>query len=307
MSLVRASWQPLRNCTTGLLLVLSLWLGLASVQAVSQSLPFPELTGRVVDQADLLSSAQEASLTAQLEAHEMSTSNQIVVVTIPSLAGQAISDYGYQLGRHWGIGQRDKNNGVLLIIAVDDREMRIEVGYGLEGSLSDGVASDIIQHHITPAFKADDYPQGIQQGVDQILQAIAGEYEIIGDKPKNKNKMEGNIFWLLFSLPLLSTVFGLVKGDDDILDMDQASERIFPAAIFGGVFGFFIWSATQLWWLGVIFGLLIGINILFSKSVTIGSGGSSDGFGGGSSYSGGGGGFSGGGGSFGGGGASGGW
>lgn len=309
MSFLRMAWQYLRTITAGLLL-LSLWSGLVSVQAVGQSLSFPELTGRVVDQADLLSPEQEASLTAQLETHEVSTSNQVVVVTIPSLEGQPISDYGYQLGRHWGIGQRDKNNGVLLIVAVDDRKMRIEVGYGLEAALSDGVASDIIQHHITPAFKANDYPQGIQEGVNHILQAIAGEYEVIGDQPQNT--LVGNIFLLIFpvifSLPLLSTVVGLVKGDEDILDVENIPERILPAAMFGGVFGFIIWSTTQLWWVAILVGLLIGINILFSKSVTVGSGGSSGGFGGGGSYSsGGGGGFSGGGGSFGGGGASGGW
>jgi uncharacterized protein len=98
----------------------------------------------------------------------------VVVVTVPDLQGTPIEDFGYQLGRAWGIGQKDKNNGALLIVARDDRKLRIEVGYGLEDRLTDAQASVIINQVITPAFKAGNYNQGISDGVGAILQVLGG-------------------------------------------------------------------------------------------------------------------------------------
>jgi len=137
---------------------------------------FPALTGRVVDNANLLSAQSRSALTELLAQHEQQTSNQVVVVTLAELAGYDIADYGYQLGRHWQIGQKDKDNGVLLIVSIAERKIRIEVGYGLEGALTDALSSQIIRNEITPAFKQGDYERGINQGVDAILSAIAGEY-----------------------------------------------------------------------------------------------------------------------------------
>jgi uncharacterized protein len=141
------------------------------------ALEFPRLTGRVVDNADLLSANEERRLAAKLESHEKATSNQLVVVTLPSLQGVEIEDYGYQLGRHWGIGQEGRDNGVLLIVAPNQRKVRIEVGYGLEGDLPDAIASVIVQNDILPAFRAGNYPAGIDAGVDAIILAIAGAYQ----------------------------------------------------------------------------------------------------------------------------------
>ncbi len=137
---------------------------------------FPELSGRVVDQAGLLTPAQVQSLTGSLAAAEQNTSNQVVVVTLSDLQGYDIADYGYQLGRHWGIGSKDNDNGVLLIVAPNDRKVRIEVGYGLEGSLTDALASVIVQQEILPAFRQGQFYGGIQAGVTAILAAIKGEY-----------------------------------------------------------------------------------------------------------------------------------
>ena len=137
---------------------------------------FPALTGRVVDQAGLLTPAQVQSLTGSLAAAEQNTSNQVVVVTLADLQGYDIADYGYQLGRHWGIGSKDNDNGVLLIVAPNDRKVRIEVGYGLEGALTDALASVIIQREILPAFRQGQFYGGIQAGVTAILAAINGEY-----------------------------------------------------------------------------------------------------------------------------------
>lgn len=138
---------------------------------------FPPLTGRVVDQANVLSSSVEGELTRKLKSHEGETTNQVVVVTLPSLQGYPIEDFGYQLGRHWGIGQEGRNNGALLIVAPQERKVRIEVGYGLEGDLTDALAKLIIENEITPAFRKGSYDKGVRAGVDAILAAIAGTYK----------------------------------------------------------------------------------------------------------------------------------
>ena len=163
---------------------------------------FPALTGRVVDQAQILDEATEASLREKLEAHEVATSNQLVVVTIPDLQGFAIADYANRLGRHWGIGTADKNNGVILLIAPEERKLRIEVGYGLEGALPDVTASLIIQREIYPHFRNSDYAGGVTQGVDNILEAIAGEYTPSPEPTKAGDKFNENVggFMPLFFL-----------------------------------------------------------------------------------------------------------
>ena len=99
------------------------------------------------------------------------------MVTLKSLQGTSIEDYGYQLGRHWQIGQKDKNNGVLLIVAPNERKVRIEVGYGLEGTLTDAVSRFIIDNSILPRFRANDFPGGIKRGVDDIVQVLTGDAE----------------------------------------------------------------------------------------------------------------------------------
>jgi len=141
------------------------------------ALTFPTLTGRVVDEANILDAAQRAALTQKLADLEAKSTDQVVVVTLKSLQGTSIEDYGYQLGRHWQIGQKDKNNGVLLIVAPNERKVRIEVGYGLEGTLTDLVSNFIIQNSILPRFRANDYPGGITRGVDDIIQVLTGDAE----------------------------------------------------------------------------------------------------------------------------------
>jgi uncharacterized protein len=251
---------------------------------------FPKLTGRVVDEANLLNPAQEAALTAKLEGLEQQTNRQLVVTTLNSLQGYEISDYGYQLGRFWQLGQdgkgeSEKNNGAILIIAPNERRMRIEVGYGLEPVLTDGFSSTVVRNDITPLFKAGDYAGGINAGVDKIITQLtlppeqaakaAAEYDA-RQKSSSGDKVDiGNIiFWLFIFffviLPAISPLFSGNKG---------RGRRHRDSAYNGPVI---IWGGGSDW----------------------GGGGSSWGSGGGF---GGGGGFSGGGGSFGGGGASGGW
>jgi uncharacterized protein len=139
------------------------------------ALTFPPLTGRVVDQAGIIPSATEASLDAKLASLEAATTDQFVVVTLNSLEGTDIADYGYQLGRHWGIGQKDKNNGVLLIVAPNERSVRIEVGYGLEGDLTDAVSRLIIENAILPKFRSGDMAAGIEAGADDVIKVLTGD------------------------------------------------------------------------------------------------------------------------------------
>ena len=134
---------------------------------------FPALTGRVVDDAHVLSDTTKEDLTQKLQALEQKTSRQLVVVTVPSLGGYEISDYGYQLGRAWGIGQKTLNNGALLIVAPTEHRVRIEVGYGLEPILTDAFSSVIINTQITPKFKAGDINGGVEAGTDALIQQLS--------------------------------------------------------------------------------------------------------------------------------------
>ena len=180
----RATWMA---CCLTLLLLFSVM--------TRAEVAFPALTGRVVDLAGILTADEHEQLVAQLTDHERQTSNQLVVVTVPTLDGLSIEEYGYQLGRHWGIGTREHSNGVLLILALQERKVRIEVGYGLEGALPDAIAANIIQTRILPHFKQGDMAGGVSAGVSAILQAVQGEYK--PRKVSNNSSYSGLIFWFV--------------------------------------------------------------------------------------------------------------
>ncbi|APG63670.1 methanol dehydrogenase [Sphingorhabdus lutea] len=177
---------------------------------------FPKLSGRVVDQADLLSPAEEAALTQKLLLLENETQRQLVVATISDLKGYDISDYGYQLGRHWAIGDKERDDGVILIIAPSERKMRIEVGYGLEPILTDALSSDIIRNDITPYFKEGNLPAGINAGVDKISTILKLSPEdrakLAAKAAERKKDNSGNgllFFWIIifiifFIIPMFS-------------------------------------------------------------------------------------------------------
>jgi uncharacterized protein len=162
----------IRNRGPGPLLVAVLAL-VAFAGAALAAPTFPRLTGRVVDEANLLSPEVERSLTARLKALEDSTGRQMVVATIPDLQGYPIEDYGYQLGRAWGIGDAKRDDGVLLIVAPNDRKVRIEVGYGLEPILTDSLTSVIVQTRVLPAFRSGDMEAGIVSGAEAVAAQLA--------------------------------------------------------------------------------------------------------------------------------------
>jgi uncharacterized protein len=163
-------------------LFLAVLLLLLAFPALAQP-KLPPLTGRVVDLGNVLSPVQEAALTEQLASHEARTSNQVVVATVPDLQGYDVERFAVDLFRAWKLGQANRNNGVLLLVAPNEREVRIEVGYGLEGTLTDALSSDIIHSRILPRFRAGDLPGGITSGVDGILAVIEGTYEPIARAP----------------------------------------------------------------------------------------------------------------------------
>lgn len=265
---------------------------------------FPPLTDRVVDQANILSAVTKSELITLLAKHESETSNQIVVVTLNSLEGYEIADYGYQLGRQWGIGQKGKDNGVLLIIAPHERKMRIEVGYGLEGTLTDALSRYIISQDIAPYFKQEVYDAGVLSGTKAIIQTLNQEPSDYIPEPAQKRQAIGSSIFTLIPLFLPLIILGELFAT-------RKNGKFFGSMAFGGFFGLLAWAITT----SVLISLGVFLIIFFMRLLgkgdgsNFGSGGGvyfPGGFGGGGSY-GGGGGFGGGGGSFGGGGASGGW
>ena len=262
---------------------LALALGLALPALALAAPTFPPLTGRVVDNANLLSPAAEQKLTDELAALEQKTGHQLVVATLPDLQGYEIADYGYQLLRAWGIGRKGEDDGAILIVAASQRKVRIEVGYGLEPVLTDALSSLIIQRKIVPAFKAGRMEQGIVDGTEAIAAQIglppdeARAAAAAAEQPKvtilRPERSGGGV-------PILVVIFVLFWVVTGVMRAFGGRRR------FGGGGG--------LWWL---------LPMLLSSSSRGGGGWSSGGGGGGFS----GGGFSGGGGSGGGGGASGSW
>lgn len=264
--------------------LLLLWL-LAFAGPAAAAPTFPPLTGRVTDAAGVLPADVAAGLTSKLEALETSTGTQLVVATVPSLQDYPIDDYGYQLGRAWGIGQKGKNNGVILLIAPNERKVRVEIGFGLEERLTDGLAALVISREILPRFKAGDLPGGVVAGTDTLiaqlqLPADQARANVAAAEAAPRERRSsggggfGGIIWLIIiAVFVLSAIFGGGGGGGG--GRRRRSSGIGEAILWG-----------------------------VASSVLSGGRGGGGGWGGGG---GGGGGFSGGGGSFGGGGASGSW
>lgn len=242
---------------------------------------FPQLTGRIVDEAKLLSEADRAAIESELKDLEAKSTDQLAVVTVPSLQGYEIEDYGYQLGRHWGIGQEGKNNGVLLIVAPNERKVRIEVGRGLEPIVTDLMSKIIIENAIVPEFRRGDFAAGIRAGVRDLKDTMLGDAEGVKERARGLSEGDGPD-WL--GLLMIAFWIGIVIY---IIYVQQQQ------------------AAQQAQSLGKDKGRRVRRRR--GAGPIIIPGGYSDTWGGGGGWSGGGGGWSGGGGTFGGGGGSGSW
>src|ERR671911_2961688 len=159
----------------GAALLVALLVLLHPLAALAQS--FPQLTGRVIDAANLLKPEERAALEAKLKAHEDKTTDQVVVATLRSLEGYEIEDYTNRLFRHWQLGQKDKDNGALVLVAPQERKVRIEVGYGLEGALTDALSKIIITTAVAPRFRQGDFAGGVDAGGDAMLSILTGDAE----------------------------------------------------------------------------------------------------------------------------------
>jgi uncharacterized protein len=234
----------------------------------ASALAVPEVHQRVTDLSGTLSAGDVAALDEKLRAFDAQTSNELVVLIIPSLKGEDLEDYSLRVCEKNKLGKKGKDNGAFLLIAMEEKKIRIEVGYGLEGSLTDALSSSIIRNVIAPYFRSGDYAAGISAGVDSIMSATKGEYVGDGETSEGRGGRhrsgQGNAFIILL---VFFIIIRLISG----------RRRYIGSGLF--------------WW---------GLGSM------MGGGGRGSGFGGGG-FGGGGGGFSGGGGGFGGGGASGGW
>ncbi|MEQ7873141.1 TPM domain-containing protein [Sphingomonas sp. ASV193] len=265
-----------------------MWLALFALvtPAIAQSPPltFPKLTGRVVDDAHLLRPEQQVDINSKLENLEARSGRKLVVVTLPSLQGDTIEDFGYRLGRTWAIGQKGKDDGMLLIVAPNERKVRIEAGYGARVFLTDAISGLIVQDAILPKFRAGDFGGGITAGVDEIVKVAAlppdqaAAYAKQAEAKQQARRDGGGfdpgaiVFIVIFLFFVVIPFLRAMRGG--------GGRRRGPVILWGPGWGGGGWG---------------------------GGGGSGWSSGGGSDWGGGGGGFSGGGGSFGGGGASGGW
>lgn len=266
--------------------------GLLLFAAPAAAQSFPKLAGSpVVDQADIIPAAEEAVLNAQLLDLEKRTGHQLVVATVKDLEGRDVADYGYRLGREWGIGDAERDDGVVFLIAPTERRMHIAVGLGLEPVLTDAMSGRIIRNTITPRFKDGDFPGGIQAGVNAIAEQIELPPEEAAARAKaaaaeERDRADEGNFGGLFFLGFIVLIFFVIPwlASRGGRSKKRRRRRNSP----WGAAPIIIWGDDDDWggWGG--------------------GGGSS--WGGGGGFGGGGfGGFSGGGGSFGGGGASGGW
>jgi len=285
----------------------AIWLAFALCWPLiaGAQVPVPPLTGRVIDQTGTLTASQMAALEQTLRTFEARKGSQVAVLIVPSSSPETIEQYSLRVAEQWKLGRKKVDDGAVLVVAKDDRALRIEVGYGLEGILNDAASKRIISDIIVPRFQQGDFHGGITAGVDRILRVIDGE-----PLPEPKGKPAGNIGNIWQYVPLIFILAIVVGG------VLHAVLGRFPGALVtGGFVGGIAWLFAGVVSIALIAGVIAFFFTLFSGSISgrglggglggFGRGGFGDGGFGGGGF--GGGGFSGGGGGFGGGGATGRW
>jgi uncharacterized protein len=199
--------------------LMPIWIGATTslfLAVIASAFDFPALTGRVVDQANVMTAQSRSDVEAKSKDLEDKSGIQLVVATVKSLQGSDIETYANELFRFWKLGQTQKNNGVLLLVAPAEHKVRIEVGYGLEGTLTDALSSVIISSAIIPRFKADDFSGGIERGVDGIISVLSGDTE--DWQPKVNVRQEGGsvdfdtLFPILFFLLMVFICWYLIHN-----------------------------------------------------------------------------------------------
>jgi uncharacterized protein len=297
----------------------SLFLLILSLVSLAVALDVPPLGGRINDLAGMITADAAKRLEEGLRRFETETGHQIAVLTIPSLEGEDLEGFSIRVAETWKIGQKGFDNGAILLIARDDRKLRIEVGYGLEGVLPDAIASRIINEVMVPRFRANDYSGGIEAGVNAIMRVTKGE--VLPERPRRSTGREASRIPALATAMIVTAMVALFIG--------MTQRRLIGGAIGGAAAGLGTAVATSLGLgIGLFLTLAIGaflgvlgstLSVASSRSQWTGGsryrkggwgGGVYPGSFGGGGFGGGdfgGGGFSGGGGGFGGGGASGSW
>jgi uncharacterized protein len=272
----------------------------------------PPLTGRVVDQTGTLSSGDIDRLTQTLKNLELRKGSQVAVLIVPTTQPETIEQFSIRVADAWKVGRKKIDDGAILVVAKDDRRLRIEVGYGLEGALPDVTTKRIIDEIITPKFRSGDFAGGISAGVDRIIGVIDGE-PLPAPPQRQQQQQSSDLTWLLNPLNPFTIIAILVLGGV----MRGIFGRLFGSLTTGGLIGLVAWLVFGSLIVSALAGIVASVFTLFSDGITTpapaGRGGGGWVGGGGGAWSGGGssssdsGSFSGGGGSFGGGGASGSW
>ncbi|HZC68645.1 MAG TPA: TPM domain-containing protein [Nitrospirales bacterium] len=285
--------------------VVFLLAAVAVVALVSPAaaLNVPPLTGRIVDAAHLLPADVAASLSAELASHEQRTGNQVALLTLPSLEGEPLEEFSHRVATTWQLGQKGTDNGVLVLVVPGDRKVRIEVGYGLEGTLTDAKASRIIREEMTPRFRSGDFAGGIAAGVKAVLGTIEGTYT----PPERKAVPAGNATENALGILFLAVVVGILTAaivGHHWKGSSTGSVMAFVLALSSGLILAFVAAVIVLIVAMALTGMSGGRQSAYRG---FGGGWGGSGFGEFSGGGGFGGGFSGGGGGFGGGGASGSW
>ena len=230
--------QRLTHLCASLIVLIGVVFGVSCVQAAD--LKFPELTGRIIDQAHVLQPQTISALDEKLAAFEQQTSHQVVIVTLNDIGDNDIADYGYQLGRHWQIGQAGKNDGVIVLMVPATKQVRIEVGYGLEGDLTDATSSMIINNVMIPQFKQGDLEAGLVQGTLAVISVISQDGSPLVKKAQGETADSQMKYFLIALLIfwVVSRLFGGRSGGSSIAPFLLGSMLGGGRGGFGGGGGF---------------------------------------------------------------------